>query len=61
MTEFDVKRKLLNSLIVKKGFNLSDEEVIAESKKLEEYITKNKKWCMADKKTLSAIYFISKL
>lgn len=43
MTEFDVKRKLLNSLIVKKGFNLSDEEVIAESKKLEEYITKNKK------------------
>lgn len=42
MTEIEAKRKMLNRLIIEKNFNLSDNDVIRECRKLEDYILKNK-------------------
>ena len=42
MTEIEVKRKMLNRLIIEKDFNLSDNDVIRECRKLEDYIKKIK-------------------
>lgn len=40
MTEIELKRKMLNRLIIEKDFNLSDNDVIVECRKLEDYIKK---------------------